>query len=71
MSSLKDAAAEPMHWLQPSSSKSTAQNKPSMSVTPDVSHVEMGPCPTRRDVAVVELTVEGCRRGRRFAGAFA
>ena len=43
MSSLKDAAAEPMHWLQPSSSKSTAQNKPSMSVTPDVSHVEMGP----------------------------
>jgi len=39
MSSLKDAAAE-LHLL----SQSHAENKCIMSVTPDVSHVEMWPC---------------------------
>ena len=45
MSSLKDAAAaaRPLELEAQLPSVSDAQNKRAMSVTPDVSHVEMGP----------------------------
>ena len=55
MSSLKDAAAV----LQADSPPERAQNKYAMSVTPDVSHVEMWPYAASAAVAVREPSIDG------------